>query len=96
MPISGLGHLMSIYLMKCFPQRQQGKAAPNNLFDKMPSEAQSQSHASVTWRPTGEQAPQQKARFHRHRSSAKLDSSPSPRSPTAEGSEHIPPRAPLP
>ena len=32
----------------------------------MPSEAQSQGHASVT---TGERAPQQKGCFHRHRSS---------------------------
>ena len=47
MPISGLGHLMSTHLMKCFPQRQQGKVAPNNLFDKMPSEAQNLSRCKL-------------------------------------------------
>ena len=35
----------------------------------MPSQAQSQGHAGVTWRPTGEWAPQQKGPFHTHRSS---------------------------
>lgn len=75
MAIFGLGHLIST-LTKYLPQRRPDEVVPRNLeFGKMLSDAQSQGHAGVTLRPTGEHNAWWEGHVHRQRPGAKQDSS---------------------